>query len=69
MRTYMTGGCTMATTGELRAIIADLELVDVGEAASYLGENALDEDTDPDMTALSLASCLSYIASNDKNSL
>lgn len=28
----------MATTGELRAIIADLELVEIGEAASYLGE-------------------------------
>ncbi|HCI80494.1 MAG TPA: hypothetical protein DHW02_12480 [Ktedonobacter sp.] len=28
----------MATTGELRAIIADLELVEIGDAASYLGE-------------------------------
>ena len=28
----------MATTGELRAIIEELQLVDVGEAASYLGE-------------------------------
>jgi hypothetical protein len=63
----MTGGCTMATTGELRAIIEDLELVDVGEAASYLGEYALDEPLEPDMTALNLASCLSYIASTDKS--
>lgn len=31
----------MATTGELRAIIADLELVDEGDAASYLGEEDL----------------------------
>jgi len=31
----------MATTGELRAIIEALELVDIGDAASYLGE----EDT------------------------
>lgn len=30
----------MATTGELRAIIEELELVDIGEAASYLGEEA-----------------------------
>ena len=28
----------MATTGELRAIIEELELVDIGDAASYLGE-------------------------------
>ncbi len=30
----------MATTGELLAIIELLELVDVGDAASYLGEEA-----------------------------
>jgi hypothetical protein len=28
----------MATTGELRAIIEALQLVDIGDAASYLGE-------------------------------
>jgi hypothetical protein len=28
----------MTTTGELRAIVEELELVDVGDAASYLGE-------------------------------
>jgi hypothetical protein len=28
----------MATTGELRAIIEDLQLIDIGDAASYLGE-------------------------------
>ena len=28
----------MATTGELRAIIQELQLVDIGDAASYLGE-------------------------------
>ena len=28
----------MATTGELRAIIQELELIDIGDAASYLGE-------------------------------
>ncbi|GAC1427798.1 MAG: hypothetical protein PVS3B3_35530 [Ktedonobacteraceae bacterium] len=31
----------MATTGELRAIIELLELVDIGDAASYLGEEAI----------------------------
>ncbi len=30
----------MATTGELHAIIEELELVDIGDAASYLGEEA-----------------------------
>jgi hypothetical protein len=30
----------MATTGELRNIIEELELVDIGDAASYLGEDA-----------------------------
>ena len=28
----------MTTTGELRAIVEELELVDIGDAASYLGE-------------------------------
>ena len=28
----------MATTGELRTIMQELELVDIGDAASYLGE-------------------------------
>ncbi len=31
----------MATTGELRAIIQELELVDIGDAASYLGEEMM----------------------------
>lgn len=31
----------MATSGELRAIIEELELVDIGDAANYLGEEAL----------------------------
>lgn len=28
----------MATTGELRAIIEELQLIDAGDAASFLGE-------------------------------
>ncbi len=31
----------MATTGELRAIIKLLELEDVGDASSYLGEESI----------------------------
>jgi hypothetical protein len=31
----------MATTGELRAIMQELHLVNVGDAGSYLGEDAL----------------------------
>ena len=34
----------MATTGELRAIIEELQMVDIGEAASYLGEELLVEE-------------------------
>ena len=30
----------MATTDELQAIIEELQLIDVGDAASYLGEEA-----------------------------
>ena len=42
MKTYWIGAILiMATTGELRAIIQELHLVDIGDAASYLGEEAL----------------------------
>ncbi len=34
----------MATTGELRAIIEELQLVDIGDAASYLGEEIIVEE-------------------------
>ena len=34
----------MATTGELRAIIEELELVDIGDAANYLGEETFVEE-------------------------
>jgi hypothetical protein len=40
-----TGVYAMTTTGELRAIIEDLELVDIGDAANYLGEQALENGT------------------------
>ena len=32
----------MATTGEMRAIIQELHLVDVGDAERYLGEEAVE---------------------------
>lgn len=35
----------MATTGELRAIIEELQLIDVGDAASYLGEEAQEAES------------------------
>src|SRR6266700_2205155 len=42
---YWIGVClTMATTGELLAIMQELHLVDVGDAASYLGEEATVEE-------------------------
>lgn len=44
----------MATTGELRAIIEALELVDIGDAVSYLGEeetNVVEELQIVDQTA------------------
>lgn len=34
----------MATTGELRDIIAQLQLIDIGDAASYLGEEDFMEE-------------------------
>ena len=34
----------MATTGELRAIIEELNLIDAGDAFSYLGEEPQVED-------------------------
>lgn len=35
----------MATTGELRAIIEELQLIDIGDAASYLGEETQAAET------------------------
>jgi hypothetical protein len=37
----------MVTTGELRAIVQELHLVDIGDAASYLGEEALVVEESP----------------------
>lgn len=50
----------VATTGELRAIIEELELIDIGDAASYLGEvyegdEDLTSEEEPDWLLLSIA--------------
>ena len=37
----------MATTGELRTIMQELHLIEIGDAASYLGEEALVVDESP----------------------
>ncbi|GHO87764.1 hypothetical protein [Dictyobacter formicarum] len=56
----------MTTTGELRSIIEELELVDAGDAANYLGDDAAGAEELPDMAASNLARCLRYIASADE---
>jgi hypothetical protein len=48
----------MATTGELRAIIEELQLVDIGEAASYLGEEIIVEEESSVITQQAAPSCI-----------
>ena len=50
----------MATTGELRTIIEELELEDVGDAASYLGEegNSDIEQVEEDLSSVDSQSLL-----------
>jgi hypothetical protein len=57
----------MATTGELRTIIQDLHLVDIGDAASYLGEEALveEESTVPVQPVLVLVTDTAHLATCD----
>ena len=57
----------MATTGELRAIMLDLHLVDIGDAASYLGEEALvvDESPVPVQPGLALVTENTHLATCD----
>jgi hypothetical protein len=59
----------MTTTSELRAIVEDLELVDIGDAASYLGEETAGIDEIPREHAS--LSCLSPYehSTDDKYSL
>ncbi len=57
----------MATTGELRAIIQELQLIDIGDAASYLGEEAIVEEQSavPVQPAYVLVSNASHLATCD----
>jgi len=49
----------MTTTRELHAIIEELELVDIGDAASYLGEDfeMEEESSAPGVVTFSLDDC------------
>ena len=49
----------MVTTGELRAIIEELQLVDIGDAASYLGEEAVFGEESPVSAATGQTAALS----------
>jgi hypothetical protein len=57
----------MATTGELRAIIQELQLVDIGDAASYLGEEAtvVEESSMPVETFALLAANANHLVAYD----
>lgn len=57
----------MATTGELRAIIEELELVDIGDAANYLGEETFVEEESllKDQTTLSFFDMTDHVATCD----
>lgn len=57
----------MATTGELRAIMQELDMIEVGDAASYLGEEALVVDESPAIVeaTMILASADTHLAACD----
>ncbi|GCE13946.1 hypothetical protein [Tengunoibacter tsumagoiensis] len=58
----------MTTTGELRAIIEELELEDIGDAASYLGEESafMDGSTATEAVALTFTNTRDYLARDDR---
>jgi hypothetical protein len=58
----------LATTGEMRAIIEALELVDIGDAVSYLGEeemHAAEELQVVDQTVAMFADLIAYPSNCD----
>lgn len=56
----------MTTTGELRNIIENLELVDIGDAANYLGEEASEDDVQAfEQTALLSMHDIADLATNE----
>ena len=60
----------MATTGELRAIMQELHLIEIGDAASYLGEEAFVADESPVLVQATviLVTADTYHAACDSNS-
>ncbi len=61
----------MATTGELRAILQELDMIEVGDAASYLGEEALVVEESPAIVEVEmiLASTEAHLTTCDCTSL
>jgi hypothetical protein len=57
----------MTTTGELSAIVEELELVDIGDAASYLGEETevVEESQVSDQAALMFAGTTGDITTSE----
>ncbi|MDQ2906551.1 MAG: hypothetical protein ABI456_11775 [Ktedonobacteraceae bacterium] len=53
----------MATTGELKAIMQQLEMVDIGDAALYLGEEAMV----PEETLLSTENAFAFLATVEEH--
>lgn len=64
----------MATTGELRAIIEELQLIDIGDAASYLGEESRESEPPlsvgqtEGLSGVETTFCYGYGASSCENS-
>ncbi len=60
----------MATTGELRAIMQELDLIEIGDAASYLGEEVFVVDELPVsvQATVILVTTDTYLATCDSNS-
>jgi hypothetical protein len=60
------GYYTMTTTGELRAIVEELELVDIGDAATYLGEESAEDDLSSfEQSTSSAAGCTEGLFAHD----
>ncbi|MBA2287554.1 MAG: hypothetical protein H0W02_18930 [Ktedonobacteraceae bacterium] len=53
----------MATTGELKAIMQQLEMVDIGDAALYLGEEAMV----PEETLLSTENAFAFLTTVEEH--
>lgn len=60
----------MATTGELSAIMQELHMIEIGDAASYLGEEAtvVDESPASVQATVILVTADTFLATCDGNS-